>query len=310
MNSQRMVLVALLAVALAACSPKQDAALVDNSPAVATVNGKPITRDFYEFYVKTVANKPSSELTAEQRDQLLDGLVRAYVVAGEADKDGTTKNPDTVRMLELQRLNFLQRTLTDKYLKDRGANEQELRAEYETQVARLPKLEYHARHILVATEPFAAKLVAELEKGAKFEDVAKRESMDAKENGGDLGWFTPDRMVKPFADALVALKPGEYTHAPVQTQFGWHIIKLEETKDLAPPSYENVKQRVEEMVQQKKIKTYMDGLMTTAKVDKKLEGAAAAAPAAPAAAPAEPAPAAGASAPAPAASAPPAEKKE
>jgi len=305
MNSQRMVLVALLATALAACSPKgsQDTALVDKSPAVATVNGKTITKDFYEFYVKTVANKPSSELTPEQRDQLLDGLVRAYVVAAEADKDGTTKNPDTIRMLELQRLNFLQRQLTDKYLKDRSATEQELRAEYETQVARLPKLEYHARHILVATEPFAAKLVAELEKGAKFEDVAKRESMDAKEQGGDLGWFTPDRMVKPFADAVVALKPGEYTHAPVQTQFGWHIIKLEETRDLAPPPFDNVKQRVEEMVQQKKIKSYVDGLMTTAKVEKKLEPEAAA--------PAAAAPAAEGSAPAPAASAPPpAEKKE
>jgi peptidyl-prolyl cis-trans isomerase C len=296
MNAQRMVLAALLAAALAACSPKgsQDAALVDNSPAVATVNGKTITKDFYEFYVKTVANKPSAELTAEQRDQLLDSLVRAYVVADEAQKDGTTKNPDTIRLLELQRLNFLQRQLTDKYLKDRGATEQELRAEYETQVARLPKLEYHARHILVATEPFAAKLVAELEKGAKFEDVARRESMDAKEKGGDLSWFTPDRMVKPFADAVVALKPGEYTRAPVQTQFGWHIIKLEETRELAPPAFDNVKQRVEEMVQQKKIKTYMDGLMTTAKVEKKLDSAA---PAAPAAAPAPAAPATGASAP-------------
>lgn len=305
MKSQRMVvLIALLAAALAACSPKGsgDGALVDNSPAVATVNGRKITRDFYEFYVKTVANKPSSELTAEQRDQLLDNLVRAYVVADEAEKDGTTNDPDTIRLLELQRLNFLQRQLTDKYLKDRGATEQELRAEYETQVARLPKLEYRARHILVATEPFAGKLVAELEKGAKFEDVARRESMDAKEQGGDLGWFTPDRMVKPFADALVALKPGEFTRAPVQTQFGWHIIKLEETRDLAPPPFDNVKQRVEEMVQQKKIKTYVDGLMTTAKVEKKLEPTSTATPPAPAAAPADGS--------APAAASPPAEKKD
>ncbi len=147
-------------------------------------------------------------------------------------------------------------------------------------MAQLPKLEYHARHILVATEAFAGKIVAELEKGAKFDDVAKRESMDSKENGGDLGWFTPDRMVKPFADAVVALKPGEYTHAPVQTQFGWHIIKLEETRDLAAPPYENVKQRVEQMVQAKKFKSYVDDLMKTAKVEKKLETAPAAAPAA------------------------------
>ena len=177
-------------------------------------------------------------------------------------------------MLELSRLNVLQQAVSEKYLKDKKPTEQELRAEYETQVAALPRLEYHARHILVATEQFADKLVTELEKGAKFEDLAKRESMDSsKDNGGDLGWFTPDRMVKPFADAVMALKPGEYTHTPVQTQYGWHVIKLEETRDLAPPPFDSVKQRLEQMVQAKKFKAYVDDLMKTAKVEKKLEPA-------------------------------------
>jgi peptidyl-prolyl cis-trans isomerase C len=268
-----------MAAGLAACSQKgsQDTKGASASPPVATVNGVTIDRDLYEFYAKGVANKPASELTPEQRDQVLDNLIRAKVIAEQADKDGTTKDPNTAALLELSRLNVIQQAVSEKYLKDRKATDQELRAEYETQVAQLPKLEYHARHILVATEQFAGKLVAELEKGAKFEDVAKRESMDAKENGGDLGWFTPDRMVKPFADAVVALKPGEYTHAPVQTQFGWHIIKLDETRDLAAPAFDAVKQRVEQMVQAKKFKSYVDELMKTAKVEKKLEGAAPAA---------------------------------
>ena len=290
MKSQRMIVLALCAAGLAACSPKgTDGAKGSTSPAVATVNGQAIDKDLYEFYAKGVANKPSSELTAEQRDQVLDNLVRAKVIAEQAEKDGTAKEPNTAALLELSRLNVLQQAVSEKYLKDRKATDQELRAEYETQVAALPKLEYHARHILVATEQFAGKLVAELEKGAKFEDVARRESMDSKENGGDLGWFTPDRMVKPFSDAVMALKPGEYTHAPVQTQFGWHVIKLEETRDLSPPPFDNVKQRVEQMVQAKKFKSYVDDLMKTAKVEKKLEAAPAAAPAAgsaPAAAPA------------------------
>ena len=296
MKSHRMILLALAAALLAACSQKgtQDAT-APKSPPVAVVDGRPIDRDLYEFYAKGIANKPSSELTPEQRDQVLDNLVRAQVIAEQAVKDGTAKEPNTAALLELQRLNVLQQAVSEKYLKDRKATDQELRAEYETQVAQLPKLEYHARHILVATEQFAGKIVAELEKGAKFEDVAKRESMDSKENGGDLGWFTPDRMVKPFADAVVALKPGEYTHAPVQTQYGWHIIKLEETRDMAPPQFDQVKQRVEQMVQGKKFKTYVDDLMKTAKVEKKLEnvpaGGAAPAPA--------PAPAAGSAGPAP-----------
>ncbi|MGH8322598.1 MAG: peptidylprolyl isomerase, partial [Steroidobacteraceae bacterium] len=163
-------------------------------------------------------------------------------------------------------------TMSERYLKDKKPTEQELRAEYENQLANLPKLEYHARHVLVATEPFAQKVVERLEKGEKFEDVAKKESMDSsKDNGGDLGWFTPDRMVKPFADAVVALKPGEYTHKPVQTQYGWHVIQLVETRDLQPPAFEQVKQRLEQVVQAKKFKAYTDELMRNAKIDKKAD---------------------------------------
>src|SRR6185436_520612 len=243
MKSQRMILLALAAALLAACSQKgtQDAS-APKSPPVAVVDGKTIDRDLYEFYAKGIANKPSSELTPEQRDQVLDNLVRARVIAEQAEKDGTAKEANTAALLELQRLNVLQQAVSEKYLKDRKATDQELRAEYETQVAALSRNEYHARHILVATQSFADKLIKDIEKGAKFEDVAKRESMDSsKDSGGDLGWFTPDRMVKPFSDAVVGLKPGEYTHAPVQTQYGWHIIKLEETRDMAPPPFEQVK---------------------------------------------------------------------
>ncbi|MDB6103705.1 MAG: peptidyl-prolyl cis-trans isomerase family protein, partial [Gammaproteobacteria bacterium] len=150
--------------------------------------------------------------------------------------------------------------------------EQELRAEYETQVGSLAKQEYHAKHILVATEPFAQKVVERLQKGEKFEEVAKHESMDSsKDNGGDLGWFTPDKMVKPFSDAVLSLKAGEYTHKPIQTQYGWHVIELVETRDLQPPPYDNVRQRLEQVVQAKKVKTYTDDLLRNAKIEKKLE---------------------------------------
>ncbi len=257
-----MILLALAAALLAACSQKgtQDA-IASKSPPVAIVDGQPIDRDLYEFYAKGIANKPASELTPEQRDQVLDNLIRARVIAEQAEKDGTAKEPNTAALLELQRLNVLQQAVSEKYLKDRKPTDQELRAEYETQVGAaaedgVPRAAHPRCHRAVRR----ARSSAELEKGAKFEDVAKRESMDSKENGGDLGWFTPDRMVKPFADAVVALKPGEYTHAPVQTQYGWHVIKLEETRDVAPPQFEQVKQRVEQMVQGKKFKTYVDDL--------------------------------------------------
>jgi len=289
----RIFIVCALAV-LAACQPKgaapaatsgaaapaaasSTAATPDTTPAtadtgpVAIVNGVPIDRAYFDFYAKGLAGKNSmSEITPEQRQQALDNLVRAQVVAQEARKEGIDKEIATASMLHLSELKVLQDALTDRYLKDKKPTEQEVRAEYETQVGLLPHQEYHVHHILVATEGFARKLIAELEKGANFSDVAKRESMDpSKTNGGDIGWLTPDRIMKPFADAMVALKKGEYTHKPVQTQYGWHIIRLEDIRDVTPPTFDQVRQRLEQVVQAKKFKAYTDGLMKSAQVDKK-----------------------------------------
>jgi len=281
MKYSRVLVVAMALGALAACQPKGSATggAADTSPTLASVNGTPITQNFFNFYIKAVTGKDASTLSPDQRTTALDNLVRAQVVAQQAQKEGVDKIADTQDLLELTRLNVLQQTMEERYLKDKKPTEQELRAEYETQVGNLPKLEYHARHILVATEPFAQKVVERLEKGGKFEDIAKQESMDSsKDNGGDLGWFTPDRMVKPFADAVVSLKPGEYTHKPVQTQYGWHVIQLVDTRDLAPPPFDQVKQRLEQVVQAKKFKAYTDDLLKNAKVDKKDTAAATPAP--------------------------------
>src|SRR5580704_5770351 len=284
MNHLRILSLALVAIALAACQPKTatDAVVADTSPPVATVNGAPISRGFYEFYIKGITGKTSADLTPQMRAKALDNLIRGKVVGDEAAKEGIDKTADTAYTMQLARMQVLEQAMQDKYLKDRPPTEQELRAEYETQVGQMPKLEYHTRNILVATEPFAEKAIARLEKGEKFEDVAKSLSMDpSKSNGGDVPFTTPERMPPPYAAAVIALKPGEYTHKPVQTQFVWHVIQLIETRDLNPPSYEQVKQRLEQMVQQKKFRAYMDELVHTAKIEKFDQ-----APAAPAAAPA------------------------
>jgi peptidyl-prolyl cis-trans isomerase C len=260
------------AAVLVGCQSKgTSASAVDNSPAAAVVNGVPISRDLFDYYVKAVAGRNPSDLTAEQRKQALDNLIRAELVVQDSEKDGVASDPQTVDALELARLNVFDQAASQHYLKDRKPTEQELRAEYETQVALLPHEEYHARHILVATEPYADKLIEQLDKGANFSDLAKRESMDSsKDTGGDLGWFSPDRMVPEFAAAVVALKPGQYTHKPVHTQYGWHIIKLEETRDVTPPSYDSVRQRLLQIVEQKKFRAYQDGLMKSAKIERKI----------------------------------------
>jgi peptidyl-prolyl cis-trans isomerase C len=306
MNYSRLAVLVLALAALAACQPKTSGvAAGDTSPPVATVNGAPITRNFYDFYIKGITGgKSPADLTAEQRELALDNLIRAQVVAEQATKDGVDRSGETAYMLELARLNVLQQAMQERYLKDRQPTDQELRAEYETQLAAMPKTEYHARHILVATEPFALKIIERLEKGEKFDALAKAESMDSsKNNGGDLGWFTPGRMVPEFAGAVMALKPGEFTRKPVQTQYGWHVIQLLETREVTPPPFDQVRQRLVQVVQAKKFKQYSDELMRGAKVEKSLDKATGGAPPAPGGtvtpAPAAP-PASGSGAPTPA----------
>ena len=278
MNYARILVVAGV-LALAACQPKGASTATDPSPTLATVNGTAITQNFFDFYIKAISGKTTSALTPDQQSQALDNLIRAELVAQQAVKDGVDKGSDTINQLELTRINVLQQAVAESYLKDKRPSEQDLHAEYETQVAALPKLEYHARHILVATELGAQGVVEHLEKGDKFEDIAKKESMDSsKDNGGDLGWFTPDRMVKQFADAVVDLKPGDYTHKPVQTQYGWHVIQLVETRPLSPPPYDQVKQRLDQMVEAKKFKAFTDDLVSKAKIERKTPAPAATTP--------------------------------
>jgi len=279
------------------------------------VNGAPISVNFYDFYIKGITGgKAPADLTAEQRTLALDNLIRAQLVAEQAVKDGVDKSGDAAYMLQLARLNVLEQAVQERYLKDRQPSEEELHAEYQAQLSAMPKTEYHARHILVATEPFAQKIVDRLDKGEKFDALAKAESMDSsKNNGGDLGWFTANRMVPEFAAAVMTLKPNEYTHKPVQTQYGWHVIQLLETREVTPPPFDQVRQRLVQVVQAKKFKQYTDELLRNAKVEKfpdRMTSApaagGAAAPAAPKGAPPAAPPAAPGAAGTPAPATPPA----
>jgi peptidyl-prolyl cis-trans isomerase C len=265
-------LLTVSAMSLAACQPKTATAPTAPVDTVATVNGTAISRNLYNDFIKgAMQGKDPSTLTQAQKDEALDNLVRAELVVQQADKNGLTKDPQTLDMIELSRLNAVEQAFSENFVKENKPTEAELKKEYDTQVARLPHTEYHVSHILVSSDDAATKIIADLSKGAKFDDLAKRNSSDSsKDQGGDLGWTTPDRMVKPFADAMVALKPGEYSHVPVQTQYGWHVIKLVDTRPLTPPAYDAVKDRVGQIVLSEKFKAYVDGLLAKAQIDKKM----------------------------------------
>ena len=240
---------------------------------VATVNGAAIARDTYDYYVKQVTGKASADLTVAQRGEVLDGLIGAEVAAQQAAKDGLDTKGDAQAVMTINRWQTLQSALAAAYLKDRKSTEAELKAEYDTQIAAMEKAQYKAHHILVKTQAEALVALARLKKGEKFETVAKDVSTDTEsaKNGGALGdFFSLSSMVKPFGEALASLKKGEVTATPVQSEFGYHIIRLDDVRENVAPPYDSVKDRIDQIVQQKKFKAYVEGLQKTATVEKTL----------------------------------------
>jgi peptidyl-prolyl cis-trans isomerase C len=269
--------VAAAGLMLTACAKGQQSAApaATDTPVaapVAIVNGTAIPRTDYDAFMKNILQgKPATDLTAEQKGQVLDELITMQLVSAQAVKDGLDKDPDVAANLDILRMRVLSDGESQKYLKDKEPTDAELHAEYESAIASMDKTEYHARHILVPTKEKAEQLIKKIKGGAKFEDVAKAESTDnSKTSGGDLGWFTTSRMVKPFGDAVKSLKKGEMTPEPVQTQYGWHIIQLEDTRDVAPPPFEQVKAQVQKGVVQKKLLAYVEELKKNAKIEKKM----------------------------------------
>jgi len=269
-----LVLVAAT-VLLGACTrPAEDASKAGadaKTPAtttVVTVNGKKIGSDLLDIFVQAVTGKPAAEATEAQKSQLVDQLVNMSLAAQAAEKEGLQNDADVKSKLELIHMQILAEAATQKYVKSHPVSETELKAEYDAQVANMPK-EYKARHILVEKKETAESIIRELKAGGDFAKLAAAESKDSSaKSGGDLGWFSLHTMVKPFADAVSALEKGQTTEQPVQTEFGWHVIQLEDVRSTEAPKFEDVKSQVEMFAQRKKLQAYLDELRKTATIQK------------------------------------------
>jgi len=156
-----------------------------------------------------------------------------------------------------------------QFQKKNPVTDDEIKAEYDKFVAANAGKEYHARHILVEKEDQAKAVIASLKKGAKFEDIAKKQSKDpgSGSKGGDLDWAAPSNFVKEFSDAMVALKKGQFTDQPVKTQFGYHIIRLDDVREAQIPKFEEVKPQIAQQLQQLKMNNYQQDLRTKARVE-------------------------------------------
>jgi peptidyl-prolyl cis-trans isomerase C len=194
-------------------------------------------------------------------------LIGREVLVQEATKQGVAANKEVKEALEQARQEIIIRALLVDYVKKNPVSDAEIKSAYDQFKASKGDKEYHARHILVKTEKEATDIIAKLKGGAKFEELAKAsQDPGSAANGGDLDWAAPGNYVKPFADAMVALKDGQITEKPVQSQFGYHVIKLEGSRAAKVPSLEEIKPQIAESLTQRKVAAYRDQLVAKAKV--------------------------------------------
>ena len=232
----------------------------------ATVNGKPIPAAKVEQIVKQVVAQGKQTDSPQLREAIKKDLIAREVMIQEADKQGFGTRAEVKQALENARQSIVINAMLADYVRKNPVKDAEAKAEYDKYKAQMGDKEYHARHILVATEDEAKAIIAKLKTGAKFEELAKQSKDSSAANGGDLDWASPANYVPEFSKAMVALQKGAITDTPVKTQFGYHVIKLEDTRAAKIPPFEEVKQQVTESLQQRKLQAFREELMKKAKI--------------------------------------------
>lgn len=271
MNKLLLSLTVVSSAMITACNHQSTSGsepAVKKEDAIASVNGQYISKKTLEDLEKDIAQRSQGQAPAIPKEKLVEELVQRELLVQDAIQKKLDKAPETLAQLESARKAILTQASLQNFLKTSPITDAEIKAEYDKQTGG-SGMEYKASHILVKTEDEAKKLIAELDKGGKFDKLANKHSLDAKEsqNGGDLGWFNPGQMVAPFSEAVAKLEKGKYTKTPVKTQFGWHIIWLQDSRKQTPPPLEAVKGQLTPMLQRQKIQTMIENLRKQGKVE-------------------------------------------
>lgn len=242
---------------------------VDPAKVVATIEGQPVTEADLALALASVDQQYSQLPPDQRRAAAFMAVMEIKLLAARAVAEGLDKDPEFQRRMAFLRDRALHSEVIDK---DIGAKitDAEIRAAYDKQIAETPPVnEVKARHILVKTKEEAEAIVKQLDEGADFEKLANEHTTDpsGKTSGGDLGYFGPGQMVPEFEKAAFALEVGGYTKTPVQSQFGWHVIKVEDKRAQQPPAYDTVKDQFRNMVFRDKYFALVDELRKNGKVD-------------------------------------------
>ena len=232
-----------------------------NAESIATVNGTSIDKSTFEFYLENRVQKPAAQITAEERELVLQELKDIYILTTQPQAGELAKDPRMMAQIELQYRAALAQAVATDWLRKNPATDEEIQQAYAEQALLAPSLQFKARHILVETQSTAVDLISQLDAGANFEELARSNSTGPSgPSGGDLGWFSPDQMVEPFSNAVSQLKDGEYTKSPVQTNFGWHVILREDSRENEAPPLDSVRDTIRQNVEQTKFQNYLENL--------------------------------------------------
>lgn len=240
------------------------AADYDPNAIIAEVNGHKITEGLFRLYTQQ-RNLPTGGGSPQQRKALIEELINRAVIYQDAVALGVDKTPAMKAALEFQRINIIASIMIDRSSDRFAVSEADMKKEYKARKGELGGKELKARHILVADEKSAKDIIVKLNKGGDFSKLAGKHSTGPSAvNGGDLGWFKTDQMVKEFSAAANKLKKGSYTKNPVKTQFGWHIILLDDKRSVDAPSYDSIKDQIRVGMQGKMIEQYISNLRSKA----------------------------------------------
>ena len=264
-----LVVTTLMLVAMSACSQERNTSSSAGlgTAQIGVVNGRPVAESVLRIYVLATEQKNLEELTPEQRTRVIDDLIGLELLAQQAEKDGLMSSRTLAAQVELGRLRMVANAMATDYIEKNPPSDADIQAIYDENLERLSGVQYKARHILVTTREEADGVIAELKQGANFTTLAEaRADGPTGPNGGALDWFTVESVPPQFAQAVQALTAGTYTMEPVETEFGFHVILLEETRRQEPPAVADIRDDLATAAQRKRLDDYIKALRSAATV--------------------------------------------
>ena len=269
MHSLKVMIVAACVVNLIGCTNRESATPANanrfGTSSVGDIGGEPIPESLYRRLGLNMLQKPIEDMTEDERNAVMNQLVALMLVSKHGAADGLDQELNVAAELELRRMQYLASETIERYLEEHPPSEATLRRLYEERIQNLSGTEYKARHILVETEEKASEVIALLDSGGDFAALAEEHSTGPTgPSGGDLGWFTPDRMVEAFAQAVEATPVGSYSKTPVRTQYGWHVILVEDSRGQQPPGIESMRNELTTIARRQAAEDYIEALKNQA----------------------------------------------